>query len=74
MSEAQRGAQRAAAAAAADKDAGERRLQDAEAKIQELMAEVDRRNADIKCALIAAFTAIALLWTSITCGNVFCSS
>lgn len=47
-SETQRGAQRAASAAAADKDAAERRLQDAEAKIQELLLEVQRRDETIK--------------------------
>ena len=49
--EAQRGAQRAAAAAAADKDASERRLQDAEAKIQEITMELERKDEVIRCVL-----------------------
>jgi hypothetical protein len=50
-SEAQRGAQRGAAAAAADKDASERRLQDAEAKIQEITMELERKDEVIRCVL-----------------------
>jgi hypothetical protein len=47
-SETQRGAQRAAAAAAADKDASERRLRDAEAKIQEMTAEIEAKEENVR--------------------------
>ncbi len=46
--ETQRGAQRAAAAAAADKDASERRLHDAEAKIQEMTTELEAKEETIR--------------------------
>ena len=49
LSEAQRSSQRLAAAAAADKDAGERRLQDAEAKIQEILREMEVKDQQMKC-------------------------
>jgi hypothetical protein len=48
LAEAQKSAQKAACAAAADKEAGEKRLQDCEAKIQDIMRQLKERDDVIK--------------------------